>query len=75
MDDIKKIVKPLEESGLLILRCWWNNSKSSEQTKGGFLPISLSVLPPNLLGDILVGKTKTPGWGVITAGEGVIQAR
>ena len=48
---IMKIVKSLEESGLLI--------KTNKRTRGGFLGVLLGTLSPNLLGHMLAGKRAT----------------
>ena len=57
-----KIVKYLEESGLLI------KDVSKTMKKRRLLSISLGTLNASLLGNLLVGK------GIITAGEGIIRA-
>ena len=62
MDDIMKIIKSLEESGLLMKDKTIEN-KAKEQ-KGGFLSMALGTLDANLLGHLLTGKemkTKIPG--------------
>ena len=62
MDDIMKIIKSLEESGLLMKGKTIKN-KAKEQ-KGGFLSMALGTLDTNLLGHLLTGKemkTKKPG--------------
>ena len=68
MNDITKIVKSLEESGLLIK----GNSKTikneAKELKGGFLGMLLSTLGASLLGNLLTGK------GTIRVGEGTFRA-
>ena len=65
MNDIIKIVKSLEESGLLIKGVSETIRNETKEQKGGFLGISLGT---SLLGNLLTGK------GVIRAGEGKIRA-
>ena len=59
MEDIMKIVKSLEESGLLIKGISETVENEAKEQKGGFLPILLGTLS---------------GRGVVRAGEGVIRA-
>ena len=57
IDDIIKIVKSLEDSGLLL--------------KGGFLSMLLGILGASLLGNILAGRgINRAGEGVVRAGYG-----
>ena len=57
MNDIMKIVKFLEESGLLIkVVCKTIKDEGNEQ-KGGFLGMLLDALAPSLLENMLAGKT------------------
>ena len=73
MDDIMKIVKSLKESGLLIRGVSETVQNEAKEQKGRFTPILSGTLGASLLGDMLAGKPKIPGRGVIKAGEGVIQ--
>ena len=68
MEDIMKIVKSLEESGLLIKGMSETIKNEIKVQKGGFLPILLGTLATSILGNALTGKR------VIGAGEGVIRA-
>ena len=68
MDDILKIVKSLEDSGLLLKGDSETIQHEAKEQKGGFLSMLLGTLGASLLGDILSGK------GVIRAGEGTIRA-
>ena len=68
MDDILKIVKSLEDSGLLLKRVSETIQHEAKEQRGGFLSMLLGTLGASLLGDILSGK------GVIRAGEGTIRA-
>ena len=63
-----EIVKPLEESGLLI-KCVSETIKNeAKEPKGGFLGILLGTLGASLLDNLLTGK------GTIRAGEDTIRA-
>ena len=64
MDDILKIVKSLEDSGV---HCETVQSKAKEQ-RGGFLSMLLSTLGAPLLGDLLTKNLS--GKGTIRAGYG-----
>ena len=71
---IKKIVKPLEESGLLIKGVSKTIKNETKQQKGEFLGMLLGTIGPRLLGIMLIGKTKIPGQGAIRKSEGTITA-
>ena len=68
MNYIMKIVKSLEESGLLIKDVSETIKNESKEQKGGFLRMLLSTLGDSLLWNLLTGK------GTIRAGEGAIRA-
>ena len=68
MEDILKIVKSLEQSGLLIKGISETIKNEAKGQKGKFLSLLLVTLVASILGYALTGK------GVIRAGEGVIQA-
>ena len=68
MNDILKIVKSLENSGLLLKGVSETIQHEAKEQRGGFLSMLLGTLGASLLGDILSGK------GVIRAGEGTIKA-
>ena len=63
MNDIIKIVKSLEESGLFIKDVNETIISEKKEKKGGFLRILLGTLGASLLGDLLTGK------GTVRAGE------
>ena len=70
MDDIMKIVKSLEESGLLIKGISETNKNEAKEQKGRFLPMLLGTLVASILGNALTGKgVKRVGEGTIRAGE------
>ena len=64
MKGILKIVKSLENSGLLLDEVSETIKNETKQQKGGFLSMILGILETSLLGNMLPGK------GVIRAGEG-----
>ena len=64
MEDIFKIVKSLEDSGLLLKAVSETIKNEAKKQKRGFLSMLLGTLGASLLGDILLGK------GVIRTGEG-----
>ena len=67
MDDISKIVKSIEDSGLLLKGVSETIQHEAKEQRRGFLSMLLVTLGASLLGDILSGK------GVIRAGEGAIR--
>ena len=67
MEDIK-IVKSLEDSGLLIKGVSETIKNEAKKQKGGFLCILLGTLGASLLGNLLTGK------GTIRMGEETIRA-
>ena len=72
MDDILKIVKSLENSGLLLKGVSETIQHEAKEQRGGFLSMLLGTLDASLLGDIL--SKVLSGKGVIRAGEGTITA-
>ena len=72
MDDILKIVKSLENSGLLLKGVSQTIQQEAKEQRGGFLSMLLGTLGASLLGDIL--SKGLSGKGVIRAGEGTIRA-
>ena len=72
MDDILKIVKSLEDSGVLLKGVSETIQHEAKEQRGGFLSMSLATLGASLLGDIL--SKGLSGKGVIRAGEGTIRA-
>ena len=56
MEDIKKIVRSLEESDLLIKDASETIENEAKSKKDGFFDISLDTLSANLLGTLLAGK-------------------
>ena len=72
MDDILKIVKSLEHSGVLLKGVSETIQHEAKEQRGGFLSMLLGTLGASLLGDIL--SKGLSGKGVIRAGEGTIRA-
>ena len=57
MNDIRKIVKSLEESGLLIKDLSESIKNEANKQKGGFLGMLLGTLGASLFGNLLTGKS------------------
>ena len=72
MDKILKIVKSLENSGVLLKGVSETIQHEAKEQRGGFLSMLLGTLGASLLGDIL--SKGLSGKGVIRAGEGAIRA-
>ena len=56
MEDILKIVRSLEDSGLLLKEISETIQNEAKEQKGGFLSMLLGTLGVILLGDMLFGK-------------------
>ena len=72
MDDILKIVKSLEDSGLLLKGVSETIQNEAKEQRGGFLSMLLGTLGASLFGDLLTKNLS--GKEIIRAGEGVIRA-
>ena len=72
MNDILKIVKSLENSGLLLKGVSEIIQHEAKEQRGGFLSTLLGTLGASLLGDIL--SKGLSGKGILRAGEGTIRA-
>ena len=75
--DIIRIVKSLEDSGLLLKGVSETIQNEAKEQKRGFLSMSLGTLGASLLGNILAGKgaiAKRQGRGINRPGEGVTRA-
>ena len=72
MDDILKIVKSLENSGVLLKGVSETIQHEAKEQRGEFLGMLLGTLGASLLGDVL--SKGLFGKGVIRAGEGTIRA-
>ena len=69
IEDIIKVVKSLEDSGLLLKGVSETIQNEAKEQKGGFLCMLLVTLGTSLLGNILAGTGK----GMNRAGEGFIR--
>ena len=67
IEDIIKIVKSLEDSGLLLKRVTETVQNEVKEQKGRFLSMLLGLLGASLLGNILAGR------GINRAGEGILR--
>ena len=67
MQDLLKIVKSLEDSGLLLIGITETVKNKVKEQKGGFVSMLLGTLGASLLGNML------PDRGVIRAGGGTIR--
>ena len=72
MDDILKIVKSLEDSGVLLKGVSDTIQNEAKEQRGGFLNMLLDTLRASLLGHLLTKNLS--GKGVIRAGDGTIRA-
>ena len=72
MNDILKIVKYLEDSGVLLKGVSETIQNEAKEQRGGFLSMLLGTLGASLLGDVL--SKGLSGRGVIRACEGKIRA-
>ena len=68
MEDIMKVDKSLEESGLLTKEIIETIKNKRKNQKGEFFPMLLGTLTASILGNALSGR------GVIKAGERTIRA-
>ena len=69
MNDMK-IIKALENSGILLKGVSKAIKNETKEQKGGFLSMLLSTLGASLLGNLLTG-----GKGIMRAGEGSVASR
>ena len=72
MGDILKIVKFLEDSGVLLKGVSETIQYEAKGQRGGFLSLLLGTLGASLLGDVL--SKGLSGKGAIRAGEGTVRA-
>ena len=70
MNDIMKIIKALENSGILLKGVSKAIKNEAKEQKGGFLSMLLGTLGASLLGNLLTG-----GKGIVRAGEGSVASR
>ena len=72
MDDILKIAKSLEDTGVLLKGVSETIQHEAKEQRGGFLSMLLGTLGASLLGDVL--SKGLSGSGVIRAGEETVRA-
>ena len=69
MNDIMKIVKAIENSGILLKGVSKTIKNETKEQRGGFLSMLLGTLGASLLGNSLIG-----GKGIMRAGDGIVRA-
>ena len=69
MNDIMKIIKALETSGILLKGVSKTIENETKEQKRGFLSMLLGSLGASLLGNLLTG-----GKGIMRAGDGIVRA-
>ena len=77
MEDLIKIVKSLEDSGLFLKRVTESVKNGVKEQKGEFLSMLLGTLGASLLGHLLIGKgvaIDKKGKVIHRAGEGIVRA-
>ena len=70
MNDIIKIIKALENSGILLKGVSKTIENETKEQRRGFLSMLLGTLGASLLGNLLTGEK-----GIVRAGEGSIESR
>ena len=70
MNDIIKIIKALENTGILLKGVSKTIKSETKEQRGGFLSMLLGTLGASLLGNLLTG-----GKGIVRAGEGSVASR
>ena len=71
MNDIIKIIKALENSGILLKGVTKTIKNETKEQRGGFLSMLLGTLGASLLGNLLTGKgMMRAGKVIVRAGEG-----
>ena len=77
IEDIIKIVKSLEDSGLLLKGVTETVQNEVKEQKRGFLSMLLGTFGASLFGDLLTGRGVNragKGRGINRAGEGIVRA-
>ena len=77
MNDIMKIIKALENSGILLKGVSKAIKNETKEQKGGFSSMLLGTLGASLLGNLLTGgkDIMRAGDGIVRAGDGIVRAR
>ena len=78
MKDIMKIIKALENSGILLKGVSKAIKNETKEQRGGLLRLLLGTLGASLLGNLLAGKgnvvSRAKGKGIMHAGDGIVRA-
>ena len=79
MNDIIKIIKALENSGILLKGVSKTIKNETKEQKEGFLSMLLGRLGASLLGNLLNGgkgsvARRAKGEGIMRAGDGIVRA-
>ena len=79
MKDIMKIIKALENSGILLKGVSKTIKNETKEQKGGFLSMLLGTLGASLLGNLLTGgkgsvASRAKGKGFMRADDGIVRA-
>ena len=69
MNDIMKIIEPLENSGILLKGISKKIENETKEQRGRFLSMLLGTLGASLLGNL-----STDGKGIMRAGDGIVRA-
>ena len=69
MKDVMKIIKALENSGILLKGVSKAIKNEAKEQKGGFLSMLLGTLGGSLLGNLVTGRK-----GIMRAGNGIVRA-
>ena len=75
INDIIKIIKSLEDSGLLLKGVAETVQNEIKEQRGGFLRMLFGALGASLLGNILAGRgVNKKGQGITREGKGIVRA-
>ena len=78
MKDIMKIIKDLENYGILLKGVSKAIKNETKEQRGGFLRLLLGTLGASLLGNLLTGKgnvvSRAKGKGIMRADDGIVRA-
>ena len=79
MNDVMKIIKALEKSGILLKGVSKTIKEETKEQRGRFLSMLLGTLGASLLGNLLTGgkgslASRSKGEGIMHAGDGIVRA-
>ena len=76
MNDIMKMIKALENSGILLKGVSKTIKTETNEQRGGFLSMLPGTLGASLLGNLLTGGNSImrAGDGIVRAGDGILRA-